>query len=139
ALGQSPEEAFARFDAVPLAAASIGQVHRARLRSGEEVVVKVQRPGLAKMVAADLAIMRLLARLLGEASPELAAMDPGALLDAFERSIQGELDFRREAKSAERLARLLAGANEVYVPRIYPEWTRPTLLVMEHIEGRRGD
>src|SRR5262249_44711691 len=121
ALDQPPERAFARFDPVPLAAASIGQVHRARLHTGEEVVVKVQRPGLKRVVESDLALMRLLARLLCEASPELAGFDPVGLLDAFERSIHAELDFEKEAARAQRIGRLLAGADEVYVPRIHAQ------------------
>lgn len=137
ALGRAPEEAFAWFDAEPLAAASIGQVHRARLRSGEDVVVKVQRPGLKAMIAADLQLLRWLAGLLERAMPEVAAMGATDLVDAFERSITSELDFRREAANAGHMARLLAGAPEVRVPRVYAEWTRPTLLVLEHVHGRR--
>src|SRR4051812_43366015 len=96
ALGDQFAHAFASLDPQPLAAASIGQVHRAVLRSGEHVVVKVQRPGLARMVAADLALMRFFAGLLAQAIPEIAALEPVALLEAFERSITAELDFTRE-------------------------------------------
>jgi len=137
ALGVEAQVAFAWFDPEPLAAASIGQVHRARLASGEQVVVKVQRPGVRATIAADLQLLRWMASLLSRAMPEVAAIDPLSLIDAFERSILGELDFRREAENAVRLGRLLAGAREVRVPRIYHEWTRPTLLVLEHIRGRR--
>src|SRR5262249_25261540 len=77
------------------------------------------------------------AQLLAQAVPEVAALDPLSLVDAFERSITAELDFRREADNARRLAELLAGAAEVRVPRIYHEWTRPTLLVMEHVDGKK--
>jgi ubiquinone biosynthesis protein len=137
ALGDEFERSFSSLDPEPLAAASIGQVHRARLRSGESVVVKVQRPGLQRTVAADLALMRWGANLLSQAVPELAAMEPLALLDAFERSITGELDFRREADNAARLAALLDGAPEVRLPGIYRALTRPTVLVMEEVHGRR--
>jgi ubiquinone biosynthesis protein len=139
ALSADPREVFAHFDAEPLAAASIGQVHRAVLRSGEEVVIKVQRPGLAQVVAADLQLLRWLAALLSRSMPEVAALDPLALIDAFARSITSELDFRHEAENALELGRLLASAEEVRVPRIYPEYTRPTLLVMERVHGRRLD
>jgi ubiquinone biosynthesis protein len=135
ALGQSPEQAFAWFDTNPLAAASIGQVHRARLHTGEEVVVKVQRPHLERIVAGDLALMRLLAKLLAQAVPEVAAYDPLALLDAFERSIEAELDFRREANNARTLADLLEGAAEVRVPGIHAAYK--TVLVMEYVRGRK--
>ncbi len=137
ALGDDFGRAFASIDPEPLAAASIGQVHRAVLRSGEEVVVKVQRPGLRRTVAADLALMRLFAGLLSQAIPEIGAMDPVALLDAFERSITGELDFTREAANAARLSALLDGAPEVRVPRIVTTLTRPTVLVMEEVHGRK--
>jgi ubiquinone biosynthesis protein len=137
ALGDDFASAFSSIDPEPLAAASIGQVHRAVLRSGEKVVIKIQRPGLRRMVAADLAIMRFFAGLLQQAIPELAAMDPIALLDAFERSITRELDFTREAANAARLSALLEGAPEVRLPRIVTSLVRPTVLVMEEVHGRR--
>ncbi|HWE29086.1 MAG TPA: AarF/UbiB family protein, partial [Polyangia bacterium] len=137
ALGDDFARAFASIDPEPLAAASIGQVHRAVLRTGEHVVVKIQRPGLRRMVAADLALMRFFAGLLAQAIPELAAMDPVALLDAFERSITSELDFTREAANAARLSALLDGAPEVRVPRIVTSLTRPTVLVMEEVHGEK--
>jgi ubiquinone biosynthesis protein len=137
ALGTPVESAFAWLDDEPLAAASIGQVHRARLRTGEDVVVKVQRPGLPSTVAADLQLLRWMASLLGRAMPEVAALDPESLVDAFERSITAELDFRREADNALRLAALLDGAPEVRVPKVYPGYTRQTLLVLEMVHGKK--
>jgi len=134
ALGRAPEHAFAWFEREPLAAASIGQVHRARLHTGEEVVVKVQRPDLARVVAGDLALMRIFAKLLAQAVPEIASYDPLALLDAFEKSIEAELDFRREADNARELALLLHGAPEVRVPRIFG--VHRTVLVMELVRGK---
>jgi ubiquinone biosynthesis protein len=139
ALGMPVERAFRAFDNVPIAAASIGQVHRAVLPSGEEVVVKVQRPGLAAMVQSDLALMRWLAELLAATVPEVASYDPVALVRAFERSMLAELDYRNEATNAARLEALLARADEVRIPRIHAEWTRPTLLVMERVSGTRID
>jgi ubiquinone biosynthesis protein len=136
ALGDDFDRAFVLLDPKPLAAASIGQVHRARLRTGEAVVVKIQRPGLRRMVAADLALMRFFAGLIAQAIPEVAALEPVALLEAFERSITAELDFTREAENATRLSVLLDGAPEVRVPRIYHAFTRPTLLVMEEVHGQ---
>ncbi|MCU1279450.1 MAG: hypothetical protein JWM53_2996 [bacterium] len=137
ALADDFSRAFASIDPQPLAAASIGQVHRAVLRSGERVVIKIQRPGLRRMVAADLAIMRFFAGLLSQAIPELAAMEPVALLEAFERSITRELDFTREAANAARLSALLDGAPEVRLPRIVTSLVRPTVLVMEEVHGVR--
>jgi ubiquinone biosynthesis protein len=137
ALGRDFNRAFAHVDPNPLAAASIGQVHRARLSSGEAVVVKVQRPGLDKIVKADLALMRFFSSLLASVIPELEAMDLPSLLDAFERSLAAELDFTREAENGARLAELLRGAPEVRVPFIHHDLTRTTLLVMEEVHGRR--
>jgi len=141
ALHDDFSRAFASIDPVPLAAASIGQVHRAVLREPADgisrVVVKIQRPGLARMVAADLALIRMFAGLLSQAIPEIAALDPVALLDAFERSITRELDFTREAANAARLSALLEGAREVRVPRIVTTLVRPTVLVMEEVHGRK--
>lgn len=137
ALGEDFEFAFSGIDPEPLAAASIGQVHRARLRSGEPVVIKIQRPRLARTVAADLTLMRWFAQLAAQAVPEIAALDPIALLEAFERSLAAELDFTREAANAARLSALLDGAREVRVPRVHTTLTRPTVLVMEEVHGRR--
>src|SRR5262249_19993740 len=137
ALGQPLESVFAWFDPSPLAAASIGQVHRARLRNGDAVVVKVQRPGLEAQVGADIALLRQVAALLAWRYPEIAAWDPQGLVNAFERSLAAELDFRREAANAERLAHALYGAPEVRVPHVYAEWARRDLLVLEWVQGRR--
>jgi ubiquinone biosynthesis protein len=136
-LGELHKQAFASFDERCLAAASIGQVHRARLRDGREVVVKVQRPGLRAQLEADLAIIRMLATLLAQQVPELAAYRPLALLDAFARSIDQELDFRNEAANARKLREALRGAPEVHVPAIYEAWTTERLLVMEYVAGTK--
>lgn len=136
-LGRPHEQAFEQLEPYCLAAASIGQVHRARLRDGRQVVVKVQRPNLREQVEADLAIMRLFAQLLAQQVPEVAAYQPLMLVDAFTRSIRLELDFRNEAANAERLRTALRGAPEVHVPHIYGEWTRERVLVMEYIAGTR--
>lgn len=134
-LGRSIAEAFAHFEPECLAAASIGQVHRARLHDGTQVVVKVQRPGLEPLVQADLAIMRRLAALLAQHIEEIAAYDPVALVDAFERSIGQELDFRIEAENARQLREALQGAPEVLIPQIYASRTVKHVLVMEFVQG----
>lgn len=136
-LGRPHRQAFLSVDANCLAAASIGQVHRARLHDGVEVVIKVQRPGLRKQVEADLTIMRLLAQLLAQRVPEVAAYQPLTLVDAFARSIRMELDFRSEAANATRLRVLLGDAPEVHVPQVYPQWTSERMLVMEYVVGAR--
>jgi ubiquinone biosynthesis protein len=136
-LGQLHKQAFASFDTRCLAAASIGQVHRARLRDGSEVVVKFQRPGLRAQLEADLAIMRLLSTLLTQHVPEVAAYQPVALVDAFARSLEQELDFRKEAENARKLREVLRDAPEVHVPRVYEAWTTERLLVMEYMAGTK--
>jgi ubiquinone biosynthesis protein len=136
-LGTPYAQAFAQLDTKCLAAASIGQVHRARLCDGREVVVKIQRPGLRQQVEADLAIMRLFAQLLALQVPEVAAYQPLALIDAFTRAIRMELDFRIEAANAEKLRAVLRDANEVHLPRVYAEWTSERVLVMEYVAGAR--
>ena len=136
-LGQLHKQAFADFEPRCLAAASMGQVHRAKLRDGSDVVVKIQRPGLRAQLEADLTIMRVLATLLEQHVPELAAYKPVTLVDAFTRSIQQELDFRNEARNAGRLRELLQGAPEVHVPHVYEQWTTERVLVMEYIAGTK--
>jgi ubiquinone biosynthesis protein len=136
-LRQSLSSAFAHFEERSLAAASIGQVHRARLHDGSEVAVKVQRPGLRLMVEADLAIMRRIAQLLAQSVPEVAVYHPVALVEAFARSIRQELDFRSEAQNARRLRQVLEGAPEVHVPLVHEGWTTERVLVMEFVKGTR--
>jgi ubiquinone biosynthesis protein len=136
-LRQSLSLAFAHFDERSLAAASIGQVHRARLHDGSEVAVKVQRPGLRLMVEADLAIMRRIAQLLAQHVPEVAVYHPVALVEAFARSVRQELDFRSEAANARRLRQVLEGAPEVHIPLIHEGYTTERVLVMEFVAGSR--
>jgi ubiquinone biosynthesis protein len=136
-LGRTLSSVFPHFEERSLAAASIGQVHRARLPDGTNVVVKVQRPGLRVMVEADLAIMRRLAQLLAQSVPEVAAYDPVSLVEAFARSIRQELDFRTEAKNAAKLRTVLAGASEAHVPHVYDTYTTERVLVMEFVAGVR--
>ena len=136
-LGQPHRCAFARVESTCVAAASIAQVHRATLHDGREVAVKVQRPDLRAQVEADLAIMRLVARLLDQHVPEVAAYAPVPLVESFARSITAELDFRIEAENARTLRRLLADAPEVHVPAIHERWTTERVLVMDYVAGQR--
>ena len=136
-LGGRLEDLFASFDPVPLAAASIAQVHPARLRSGEEVVVKVQRPTVARLVRHDLAVMSWMAPLLVGRIPVAALANPPALVELFGETIVEELDFRLEAQNMLDVARVLAdtGQHALVVPRPHPELVTRRVLVMERLEG----
>jgi ubiquinone biosynthesis protein len=136
-LGRSPYRLFRSFEERELAAASIGQVHRAVLHDGTPVAVKVQRPGIRKQIEADLAIIRSIAQRLAQHVPEVAEYEPVALVDAFARSIMQELDFRTEADNARKLRLALADASEVHVPHFYEQFTTERVLVMEYVVGSR--
>src|SRR5438445_595248 len=122
-LGRPLESVFARFDPEPLAAASIAQVHGARLQSGEEVVVKVQRPQVARLVREDLAVMAWVAPRLVGRIPVAALANPPALVELFAETIAEELDFRLEAENMLDVARSLVelGQKAYVVPRPHPD------------------
>ncbi|MBI2168015.1 MAG: AarF/ABC1/UbiB kinase family protein [Actinobacteria bacterium] len=136
-LGGPVGQFFARFDPSPLAAASIAQVHAATLHSGEQVVVKVQRPHVASLVRRDIQAMSWLAeRLVGRI--KLAALaNPPAIVELFAETILEELDFRLEAESMLDIARVLADTNQraIVVPRPHPELVTRRVLVMERLDG----
>src|SRR5680860_242392 len=128
---------FAEFTPEPLAAASIAQVHAARLRTGEEVVVKVQRPEVAGLVRADIAAMAWLAPKLVGRIPVAALANPAVLVELFAETIVEELDFRLEAESMLEIAIVLATADQrgLVVPRPHPELVTRRVLVMERLRG----
>jgi len=130
------EKLFAAFDPVQLGSASIGQVYRARLRSGEAVAVKVQRPGARGRVEADLALMRDLAALLDARFGDRILIDVPGLVAEFEGVILRELDYGAEAQNARRFAHNFAGTH-VKVPAIYLDLSTRRVLTMEFIEGTR--
>lgn len=136
-LGQPLEAVFAEFDRTPLAAASIAQVHVARLHSGEEVVVKVQRPTVAHLVDQDLRVMASLAPHLIGRIPITALANPPALVELFAQTIAEELDFRLEAENMLDVARTLVelGQRGYVVPRPHPTLVTPRVLVMERLSG----
>jgi ubiquinone biosynthesis protein len=134
-LGQPVERLFTEFDERPLAAASIGQVHRATLPTGRRVVVKVQRPNAPRQIEADLALMYQAARLAKERIRALDFIDTNEIVDEFGRSIRQELDYRLEARNAEAFHKNFAGHPHVSVPRVYWTYTRARVLTLEYLEG----
>jgi ubiquinone biosynthesis protein len=134
-LGQSAEEVFAEFTPAPIAAASIAQVHRARLHNGEEVVVKIRRPGIDRVVETDLDILMGLAYLIERHIPTGDIYDPVGIVKEFRRTITREMDFSREGHTIDRFAANFAGDSTFHVPRVFWDYTGETVLTMEFVEG----
>ncbi len=134
-LGTSYQHLFAELDEAPLASASIGQVHRARLHSGEEVVVKVQRPGIEKIIEVDLEIMLHLATLAERHIEELAVYRPIKIVEEFANTIEKELDYTLEASSMERVSRQFLNDPNVYVPKVYRDYSSRRMLTIEYVDG----
>jgi ubiquinone biosynthesis protein len=134
-LGNSLERLFVDFAPQPVAAASIGQVHRATLPNGKPVAVKVQRPGAARQIEADLNLLYQAARLVKERVRALDFIDTRSVVDEFARQIRQELDYRLEARNAEAFHRNFAGDPHVHVPRVYWTYTRARVLTLEWLQG----
>ncbi len=134
-LGREAQELFAELDPEPLAAASIGQVHAARLPNGEPVVVKVQRPGVAEAIEQDLAILLDLARLITEHTGFGRDYDVLALAQEFAFNLRCELNYVREGENAERFRRMFQGDPDVCIPRIHWPYTTERVLVMDRVTG----
>ncbi|HEY0521526.1 MAG TPA: AarF/UbiB family protein, partial [Ilumatobacteraceae bacterium] len=134
-LGPDYADNFAEFEWVPLAAASIGQTHLARLRTGEAVVVKVQRPGIAELMERDLAALGMLADLAQRRTPFGRGIRSGDILEQFAHSLRSELDFRREADAMDEMARRLDHGSGVRVPTVHRDLCTRRLLVQERFEG----
>jgi ubiquinone biosynthesis protein len=131
----SVEQLFTEFEETPVAAASIGQVHRATLPNGHRVAVKVQRPNAPRQVEADLALLYQAGRIAKERVKALDFIDPRQLVDEFARSIRQELDYRLEARNAESFHHRFAGHPHVRIPRVYWSYTRARVLTLELLEG----
>jgi ubiquinone biosynthesis protein len=134
-LGATVDEVFAEFDWEPLAAASIGQTHRARLRTGESVVVKVQRPGIQELMDRDLAALALLADVAQRRTQVGQGVRSGEVLGQFARGLRAELDFRLEADAMTEMSASLAGFSAVRIPKVYRHLSTRRLLVQERFEG----
>jgi ubiquinone biosynthesis protein len=135
ALGRPLAELFATFDTTPLAAASIAQVHAATLKSGEEVVVKILRPGMHEVIERDLEVLAALAALADEYWEDARRLRPTELVSEYRKTILDELDLMREAGNAAQLKRNFAGSTLLYVPAVYWDYCRSNVMVMERIHG----
>ncbi|MEN9705183.1 MAG: hypothetical protein RLZZ393_1062 [Pseudomonadota bacterium] len=134
-LGKPIHELFAEFDSEPLAAASIAQVHAARLHDGREVVVKVLRPGMREVISRDIEVLKALARLADRWSTEGRRLRPVDVVEEYEKTILDELDLMREAANATQLKRNFAGNDMLHVPAVHFELCRADVMVMERIRG----
>jgi len=135
ALGRCADDCFAEFEREPIATASIAQAHRARLKDGQPVVVKIQRPGIKATVEQDIDVLTDLARLAERYLPEVRRFSPVNLVDEFARTIRWELDFLNEARNAEIFRRNFAAVESVYIPRVYWDFTRSQVLTVEYVDG----
>ena len=133
------EQLFASFDPVPLAAATIAQVHGATMADGRSVVIKVRRAGLESRIAQDTATLTYLAALAEHIAPQLGAFDPVGMVREFRDSLQRETDFRLEAKTVRRFREALADVEGVWIPDVVPERSGPAVLTLEHSGGERID
>ncbi|MBC2717561.1 MAG: AarF/ABC1/UbiB kinase family protein [Desulfobacteraceae bacterium] len=132
------DEIFDFFDITPIASASIGQVHKARLKDGREVAVKVQRPDLDKLIAVDLGIMYHLASLIENNIAEISFIRPVKIVEEFTRIIAKELDYNIEANHLERFARDFSDDPTIHIPEVYRILTSKRVLTMEFIYGTKA-
>ena len=135
AIGRPVEEIFSEFTREPLASASIAQVHAARLKDGREVVVKVVRPGIRKVIRRDVSLLHLVADLAHRYWPAARRLHPRDIVAEYEKTILDELDLLREAASASQLRRNFEGSDLLYVPEVHWEHTRGRVMVMERVSG----
>jgi ubiquinone biosynthesis protein len=133
------DEAFARIDEEPVGSASLSIVFRGELADGTKVAIKVQRPNIAEVIEKDLIILQGMAKRVEATFPELRVYNPTGMVREFAAQIRRELDFVRDGKNADRLARNMKGIPGVRCPKIYWEYSGPRLLVMEYVEGVRID
>ncbi|PBS13616.1 ubiquinone biosynthesis protein UbiB [Lysobacteraceae bacterium NML93-0792] len=134
-LGDAPERVFARFEDVPMAAASLAQAHRAWLHDGTPVVLKIRRPGIREIIEADLRLLARLAEIVQSQAPDLRRYRPVEVVRQFDASLRRELDFARECRNAERIAGNFAEDPRVLIPHVYWEWTSERLNVQALVDG----
>lgn len=136
-LGVRLSRAFESFEATPLASASLGQVHRAVLRDGRQVVVKVQRPGIKERIAEDMEALAELAEFADKHSEAGRKYGFSELLEQFRRSLNGELDYRREAENLRQLGRIVRDYDRLVVPEPVDDYTTGVVLTMDYLRGRK--
>ncbi|TRX03053.1 ABC1 kinase family protein [Candidatus Methylobacter oryzae] len=137
-LGGSIGEFFAEVDVQPLAAASIAQVHKAVLKDGSPVVLKIRRPGLSKIIDADLRLLTRIVEIAQSESTEIRRFHPKEVLRQFNQSLNRELDLAAECRNAERVAANLVDDPNIKIPKVYWQWTSERLNVQEYIDGIQG-
>ena len=131
----TPDSPFSMIHPEPLASASVAQIHRATLKSGDEVVIKVQRQGITKVIASDVAVLRMLASLIEKYLPESRPLNPVQMVEEFANAIDQELDFIMEATNMARFSQLFSNDPYLFVPKVYWDLTHSHILVMEYIDG----
>jgi ubiquinone biosynthesis protein len=137
-LGAPLSEIFEEVETKPLGAASMAQVHRATLKDGTKVILKIQRPGIRAKIEADMRILAYLASLAEKNIPELATYQPQKVVDQFVRSLQNELNFMTEGQNAEQVAANFEGNDQIVIPKVYWEWTKERINVQELVDGIPG-
>jgi len=137
AIGRPFDEVFQSFDEEPVAAASVAQVYRAELVTGEVVAVKALRPGVRRVVEADVGVMELLAGRLESAFAEARALNLSGMVREFERALRRELDLRNEARNLDAFRAMFEGRADIHIPAAHPELTDENVLIMEFIRGQK--
>lgn len=132
---QFPGNPFKSIEEIPLASASIGQVHRAILKNGENVAVKIQRPGISKLIEVDLEILLHLATLMEHHIEDLSFFRPVKIVQEFATTLEKELDYTLEASSMLRVTKQFLSNPGIYIPKVYMEQTTSTILTMEYVDG----
>jgi ubiquinone biosynthesis protein len=134
-LCEKRDECFQEMDPVPLASASIAQVHRAVLKTGEEVVLKIQRPNIIKQIETDIEIMQFLAKKIQRQMPEFSGIDAPAIINEFKATIRRELDFNKEISHIERFQNNFKDDLDIHIPKIYKDLCSKNIIVLEFIDG----
>lgn len=133
------EDVFSDFENMPVAAASIAQVHNATLKDGEKVIVKIQRPDIKETIETDISILNAIARLMVKHIPESKFFNPEGIVDEFSKTVRKELDFIIELRNAQRFKRNFTEYKGICIPAVYPHLTTEKVIVMERFEGVRID